>query len=79
MLLGRFKDPSTGRIKVIKKPSYLYNKYDFQQSLDHSMLNAAYKWNQYIRAQQQVINIMRKKANWDPWAKKAKEAQTDTA
>lgn len=50
LYLGRFKDPRTKKLKTMKKPNYIFNKYDYQQNLDHSLLMLAYKWNQYIKA-----------------------------
>lgn len=64
LYLGRYRDPVTNKVKLIKRPSYIYNKYDYVATLDHHILTAAYKWNQYVRAQQQVLNFMRKKTSW---------------
>jgi hypothetical protein len=50
LYMGRFLDPKTNRIKLISKPSYIYDKYSWQESFDHAVTMAAYRWNSFVKS-----------------------------
>lgn len=64
LFVGRYKDPKTGKIKTMKKQSYLVNPTNWKSKFDKGVLNMAYKWNQFVRAQQAVTNSIKAKNVW---------------
>lgn len=56
--IGRYLDKKTGKIKLVKRPNYIYNKYDFNATYDHALLATAYKWNQFAASVQRVVNLL---------------------
>jgi hypothetical protein len=48
--VGRWADKKTGKIHAFLKPNYVYDRFNYNSTLTHALLQAAYKWNQYVRS-----------------------------
>lgn len=48
--VGRWADPKTGRVHAFLNPTYAFDRFNYNTTLTHALLRAAYKWNQYVRS-----------------------------
>lgn len=67
--LGRYVNKN-GRLVTLTKPSYVFNKYDYNQVFSHAIHEVAYNWNQFVASMEGLDKVFRKKANWDKYVAK---------